>query len=340
MKFIPRPDLPLPLIEALTDAHVQYQVEKMEHMKDAPEHDFELSVTTLTRAPREYQLFLRHHDEVTVDPLAECWFSLQGNIIHYILDKYAKKNDRFIAETRIGKVIEVRGVRVYIHGQLDLYDKQNKELTDWKYQSATAAMYEKPEYHAQLNILRWLAYNNPEFPHHIETLQNVKLFRQLDVTKMSMEGYPKENAQFDPIEKWSKKKVEKYITTRATMHLMARDALDDNLPECSDAERWIRDSYYKVYTLLKSSKEKRFRKTASFSGSYEECKEYIEQLGVVAPEPISDEDQKRGIKEVVSDGVKLVCVKGKATRCISWCSISGFCNQFRKEVQESLPEFS
>jgi hypothetical protein len=312
MKYKDRPDLPVPLVNALVDSNREYYEEKKLHLNDAPEHDIELSVTTLNKPPRQMQLFKRHHNNIVVDPLDD-WYALQGRIIHYILQEYAKE-ERFVVERRIGRVFNIDGVRVYIHGQLDLYDSESCELTDWKYTSATSVMYDQPDYEFQLNVLYYLA--RTELKWRIDSLQNVYLFRHLDKRLMSKEGYPQENAMHLPRRKLGKTEIEDKIEERIRVHLNARNLDDKDLPECTLDEKWQRGNLYKIYELLKSGE--RFKKTASFSGAYDAAQAYIKE------------------KKFQGNQFQLRKIESMPLKCVDYCKVKGYCNQYKTWLESHV----
>lgn len=311
MNFTPRPDLPEPLVKALTQSNEQYAEELSQHLQGVEEDfDFQISVTSLNRSPRQLQLTKRHWNDVTVDPLKESYFTLQGNIIHYILEKCAA-GDRYIRETRLGVVIEVDGVKVYFHGQLDLYDKETETLTDWKYTSANAMLYPSEDYVYQLNSLRWLAYKSGEFPYKIKELQNVYLFRHIDKKWQANPLYPQENAQVKKVEQKTRYEIEEWIKDRIRIHLNERNKPDDQLAYCTDDERWIRDSEWRLYT--KTVKGDRFKKTATAKGKKEEVELFIKQNNL-APQ-----------------SYQLQEFKGAPIKCRAYCLGRDFCSQYKEE---------
>lgn len=362
MKFIDRPDLPVPLVKALTESNSKYFEDLKEHFDGVNEEfDFQISVTSLIKSPRQVQLTKRHYNDVTADPLKECFFTMQGSIIHYVLESYAgdgrsddeirmelirnlmeesknediddaydsymvkeiediltsplvkfhtRKSD-YIREARLGSIIEIDGVRVYFHGQMDLFEKKTATLTDWKYTSANSLLYPNEDYVYQLNALRWLAYKNASFPHRIEKLQNVYIFRHLDKRWMDNPLYPKENAQVKDVPMKTRAEVEEWLHHRIRLHLNDKDKEDDQLSFCSDEERWMRDSEWKV--LTKTVKGDRFKKTADYRGKLEEVNAYIKQNNLHAGQYQLEEK------------------KGTPTKCNGFCLGRDFCNQYKQE---------
>lgn len=313
MKFIERPDLPVPLVKALTESNSKYFEDLKEHFDGVEEEfDFQISVTSLIKSPRQAQLTKRHYNDVTTDPLKECFFTMQGSIIHYVLESYAG-GDEYVREARLGSIIEIDGKRVYFHGQMDLFEKKTATLTDWKYTSANSLLYPNEDYVYQLNALRWLAYKNESFPYKIEKLQNVYIFRHLDKRWMDNPLYPKENAQVKDVPMKTRAEVEEWLHHRIRLHLNDKDKEDDQLSYCTDDERWMRDSEWKV--LTKTVKGDRFKKTADYRGKLEEVNAYIKQNNLQAGQFQLEEK------------------KGTPTKCNGFCLGRDFCNQYKQTQQ-------
>lgn len=311
MNFIPRPDLPEPLVLALTESNKQYNDDLSLHLQGVDEDfDFQISVTSLNKSPRQLQLAKRHWNDITVDPLNELYFTLQGNIIHNVLENFAA-GDQYVSETRLGTVIDIDGTKVYFHGQLDLYEKKTQTLTDWKYTSANSMLYPNDDYIWQLNCLRWLAWRSGKFPYKIKELQNVYLFRHLDKKWQSNPLYPKENAYVKKVEQKTRQEVEDWLFRRIRLHLNERNKPDDNLINCTEDERWVRDSEWRLYT--KTVKGDRFKKTATAKGTKEEIDKFIKDNNL--------EHHQYELKEI----------KGFPIRCMSYCLGKPFCSQFKSE---------
>ena len=81
--------------------------------------------------------------------------------------------------------------------------------------------------------------------------------------------------------------------------------INDDLPLCTDEERWRRKDTYRV--------EKKGRKTAvRVLDTREEADEYI-----------------GGHKD--SKLLKVVEAKGECVRCANYCDVAKFCNQYNEE---------
>ena len=189
-----------------------------------------------------------------------------------------------------------------------MFVKEIYDLTEWKYVSAMSAMYDNPDYEFQLNALAVLVKNVLGWK--VSSLQNVKLFRHLDKSKMSMGGYPQENAMWVPIPMWSVEKTKAEIENRVRRHIASSHLNDNELPECTDDEKWQRGETIKVYEKLKSGE--RFKKTASFSGSREEANEYVSK------------------KKLFDNQYLIKKIKGRPIRCLDFCPIKDFCNQHQE----------
>lgn len=325
-KYVDRPDIPEPLLNALRDPY--YEEGLNEHFEQIPESirkqfKWHFSTTTLPRSPRQRILNYRHIGKVIVDPLTGFW-RLLGHITHVILEKHAAKGD--IVEQRLGRVTEVtlsngKKVKVYIHGQLDRYKPKSGVLQDWKMSKAESMLYEdKVEYHAQLNILAWIGRGNGL---KYKKLQNVYLFRNHDKRNYKEGGlYPAEVCQVVDVPMWADDKIEKYIHDRARAHIEYNDVDDDELPHCTDSERWKGIPLYKIYKIDPKTGERQLKaKNKDYS------KKYLEEW---AKEPENAKDAKGNeIKYEILE------IPAKPVRCM-FCEISGFCGQRKAEIAAEL----
>jgi hypothetical protein len=111
---------------------------------------------------------------------------------------------------------------------------------------------------------------------------------------------------------WTLDDMNKYVKTRITAHQEAEYAnlVGEPLPECSDAERWLRNAKYAV----KKPANKRAMRVLD---SEDDAEEYIKGLGV--------------------KGKGLVVEKRESepTRCKDYCEGSNWCVQYQSELEGS-----
>lgn len=252
------------------------------------------SATSLIKPPRIRVLEKRHWDKIEEDVTERVW-SLLGNAVHYILDKAAHVDT--LNEERL--VIDFEGTKVV--GKPDLlvgttiYDY--KITTVWKY------IYDiGPEWEQQLNIYRYL-YTSYGF--EIKKLKILAIFRDFVKSKTKDASYPEIPIHVFDIVMWPLAHTETFIRERIKLHKEAEQLKDDELPFCTDEERWKSPPKYAVM----KGKNKRAIKLYD---SIEEAEAH------------ASTDKALWVQERPSI----------AKRCGEYCPVRDFCNQYQQEKQQ------
>jgi len=273
-------NLPEPLVKA-----VSYDIH--------PRSGF--SVTDLIQSPRITQLMRRHWDEIEVDVSERIW-ALLGSSIHVVLEKGELPNS--LKEHPLKA--KVNGTD--IAGRPDLW--YEGVLTDWKITSVWNIIFEpdgRKEYHAQLNIYKWLYEINGL---DCNSLEICAILRDWQQSKVVDHDYPKIPVVVIPIPIWDKATAEKYIFERVKLHTEAKDLPDDELPPCSDEEMWAKPT---KYALMHENKK-----------------------SAVALFNTEDEAQDRLSRIIEGRGYYIQERPGKRARCEGYCDVNSFCSQFRE----------
>jgi len=198
-----------------------------------------ISATELIGSPRVRQLKIRYGDKLEQDATDLLW-ALLGRGVHAVIEHHEGKNS--IAESRLA--FEIDGITV--SGQSDLYhDIAGGTVEDWKTTSVYAFLLgDKPEWEQQLNIYAWL-WRKTGFP--VQHLRINAILRDWSKGKSkSQADYP--DCPFKTIEipVWPQEKCEDYVMERLVLHSSARYLPDDDLPECTPAEKWQKPTTYAV----------------------------------------------------------------------------------------------
>ena len=261
------------------------------------------SVTELLSPPRVRRLRERHKDEMVQDVADSLWQML-GSALHIVAER--SETEGFLSEERIFK--EVDGVM--ISGQIDLQEvtPEGIRLIDYKFTSVWSVMNAKPEWEEQLNIYRWL----------VETVKQQKVtglyicsfLRDWNRHEVK-EGYPQSQIHMVNIPLWDLETAEKFVMERLEAHRESKVSHDwgDELPDCTDSERWMSETTYAV--------KREGRKTAiRVLKDLNEANELAEK--------------EKGYVEVR---------KGEPKRCTGdFCGVARFCSQFRAEASEAERE--
>lgn len=303
-----RNDLSPIFMRALSLANDRY-VDDLNQWLDEWEFDYQISVTSLAKPPRERQLTERNYDEIVIDPMDNYW-TLFGNAVHNILESAVIEGEK--VEERLGVIIKVLGKNVLIHGQADYYCRKDAYLEDHKYTSAWSVLKEKDEHVAQLNVLAWIWRMDGK---PVEEIKNNYLFRDWSPRNKHIEGYPQEQALLVPVPLWKTKNVVEYVTERAEAHIKAAEAKTEDLPLCSEKERWADGGGMRIHYKTQKGE---WSKRPYFCRTKEEFKKRIEEL------------KGREIKKEK--------VHAKPKKCLNYCLAAPFCSQHKEYLKETNNE--
>lgn len=227
-------------------------------------------------------------------------WQLLGSALHVVAER--GQAEGYITEERL--FTEIGGVT--ISGAIDLQREtpDGLVLADYKFTSAWAVRQEKPEWEEQLNMYAFLVRKVKGRP--VAGLQIVALIRDWNRREAMLKtDYPQSPIHMVNIPIWEEGRVEEYINSRVEAHNdgKAAIALDEDLPLCTEEDRWIRSTTYAV--------KKDGRKTA------------IKLFDV-------EEDAKA---RAIVEGGYVETRKGEAIRCTgNFCGVNQWCSQYQKEL--------
>lgn len=260
------------------------------------------SATTLLKDPKEIILSRRHAEEI-VEDCSDLIYSLLGTSVHYILSKNKEKDTEF-KEERI--YLDVGDMK--ISGQFDLYDAANGgELSDYKVVSVwQTVLGDNEKYRLQLLIYAYIL-RKQGFP--CSRGRIIQIYRDFSKTKASVDSsYPQKpvnviNFQF---KEKDFEEIEAYINDKLSQIKKYNEFKDDDIPQCSDKERWKTEDKYAVMS--------KGRKTANRVLNSEELA--VKWM----------EDNKKG------DYVEKR--NGENKKCNSYCRCREFCNFYKESLKQ------
>ena len=257
------------------------------------------SVTQLISSPRIDVLREKHAAALTSDITDRIW-SLLGTAVHHLLEAAAA--DGHVSEERL--FTEINGWT--ISGAVDVqHEDAGPGIIDYKCTSVYSVMYDKPEWEHQLNSYAFLAWANKGIK--IERLQICAIlrdWRKSDAEKGDL-SYPQQPIVMVEIPVWSTDEQLAFLTERVKLHQQAAAAADfgDELPLCTDEDRWIRSAKWAVF---KSGGKRAVR----VYDTETEAREEAEKLG--------GRVEKRG---------------GEPKRCTNnYCGVAEWCSQWQSEL--------
>ena len=255
------------------------------------------SVTEIMAPPKIKRLREQYNDQIKQDVSDMLW-NLLGSALHVVMERGV--TDGWTMEERLYK--EMDGVTV--SGAIDIQQEtpEGVVIIDYKFTSAWAVMQEKEEWQQQLNVYKWL----------VETVKRKKviglkicaLVRDFNRHE-TKEGYPKASIEMVDIPMWDSVTTEAYVRERLNLHRDAKVSADfgDELPACSDTDRWQSETIYAV--------KREGRKTAiRLFKTIEEANELAEK--------------EKGYVET-----RL----GEPKRCTgNYCGVAEWCEQYQGEI--------
>ncbi len=202
-----------------------------------------ISVTTLIGSPKIAIMRNRHDHEIETDVADGLW-ALVGRAIHHVAE--AGADEQHLSEERL--FAEVNGWMV--SGGIDLQIlSDGVSILDYKFTSAWAVMNaaDKGDWETQLNCYAWLVRKAKGMDvKKLQICALVRDWRRHDVGRVS--GYPEAPAKVIDVPLWSFEKQNAYIEERVRLHQEAASSaeFEDDLPDCTDEERWVRGEKFAV----------------------------------------------------------------------------------------------
>lgn len=256
------------------------------------------SATTLLKGTTSTILTDRHFDEIEVD-VADCVWQIWGTAVHKIFEDSGidgLKEERFEVPVSHSKVT----------GRVDLFDEKNGVLYDWKTASTFKITFNDfSDWKKQGLIYAWLMKQNGievkkcRFIALLKDHSKSKAKTDTDYPQMPVYNYEFEVTETDLAE------IENFITTRIADLEKAELIPDEELPPCSEEERWHQKG--KVAVM------KEGRKTAiKLFDTKEEAEQNMKALG----------------------GTYLEERKGCDRRCSEYCNCNTFCPYYKKLMEQ------
>ncbi len=268
------------------------------------------SVTTLLMPPRIVQLERRYQDILDDRPIdiESMIKSFAGTAIH---DKLERMLWRHISKNpAAGYLIEKRlwdricGKK--ISGKFDVLLKDH--LFDWKTTSVWKKVYaDHSAWEQQLNIY---AYMLGLCGVKVNKLTIIAWYSDFDKHKVNSDKYPATPIEAIPIKLWAEPAQKDFLEARIRLHDTAEALPDNELPECTKEDTWEKQTTFAIYKLTKAGE---FGKRASrVVDSHGEANKWIKWKGLKSGE------------------FKIIKRPGARTRCVEWCKVAEFCNQYKE----------
>nr|DAW41815.1 MAG TPA: Exonuclease [Caudoviricetes sp.] len=284
MKLTNELNLPQPFVDAATSDY-QYT-------------DKRYSVTSVLKGTREAILQRRHSEEIETD-VSEMVWAIFGSAVHKILEQSEETADQ-LKENWLS--VEVQN-GYELSGIFDLYDDATGTVTDYKTATVWKFIYKEfDDWRTQCLAYVWLL---RKIGFNARRGEIVGMLKDHSKTKAKTDrSYPQHPVQrigwnftdkdLEGFESWLKAKFAEIEQSEKLS--------DDDLPLCSDVERWHKPDKYAVM--------KEGRKTAvKLYDSEEEANARVEAEG---------------------KGFYVEHRKGEDSKCLNYCSACEFCSHYKE----------
>jgi len=203
--------------------------------------DADFTASELPLPERILSLRRSHKDEISEDA-SNCMWRLASSAKHVILQYAAQKNpDRYIVEHRFEGIMP-GGTK--ISGRIDLYDKEDHFLYDYKEISVFAFLMEKShdDWNAQANVNRLLMAMNGIQVKGLKILAMLRDWRPREARFRKKPDYPACPVHVVELPMWAAGETQAYILERVKKHRLAAQ----DPPVCTKKERWQLDACWAV----------------------------------------------------------------------------------------------
>lgn len=263
----------------------------------------EYSATTLIRGTKEILLTIRHWDEIEVDVADRIW-AIFGTAVHSILEQQETTGFK---EERV--TYDMNGRK--ITGKMDLYDLEEKQIDDYKTGTIWKIIFNDfSDWEMQGKIYAWLLSVN-DLP--VKKVKFTAMLKDHSKRKARREKqYPNSPVYVHEfsISDEDLLEAESFIYEKVSQLKKHEELADDEIPACSENERWQKPSEWAVMKKGRKSAVRKFPDKAQ------------------AEELLKTKDADHYITER----------KAEATKCVDYCDVAQFCSFYRDHVAPGLEE--
>ncbi len=266
--------------------------------------DSQISVTTLIDAPRVRLLRDEHNDKLSEDVSEKLW-SVLGTAVHNIFEDCAE--GEYISEERI--FFDVNGWTV--SGAIDIQKIEadgSITIMDYKCTSVWSVIFGKEEWAEQLNAYAYLVRKAKKVS--VGKLQIVAILRDWKKRdSQTKPDYPQSPIVIVDVPMWSEEQQNSYFEGRVELHQEADfvSLVGEELPLCTNKERWMRDAKYAV-------KKRTVKRAIRIFDTKEQAEDFFN-------------------KEAFGDAYIIEERISEAIRCSqNYCRVADYCDQFLGEA--------
>lgn len=262
------------------------------------------SCTTILKPTRQIILERRYTNEIEQDVSDMCWM-IFGIAVHSVIENSKESDGQFKEEklkVDLGKYWdELKGY--YLSGRSDMIDLIEKKIIDWKTCSAWKIIYKDFEdWKKEMLIYAWAV---KDMGFDIDKSEAIAFIKDHNKTKSKIDSsYPNLPIWVEKF-KFNEKEfdeIKKFIYNKFIELKNNENVEDDELPLCTDEERWKDKTKYAVKKIKNKTATK-------LHDNYEEAKEHLNNLEKEFPNIYEIE-----VRE------------GTDKKCLEYCSCCKYCN--------------
>lgn len=268
-------------------------------------------VTDLITPPRIVLMRIRHKDEIPDRPYEETSKALMGTALHELFAKklrYSKHGKDFLIEYPVWDKFLGKKIK----GRLDGFYKPEGVLFDYKTTGTYKGTMPPTEFEPQLNIYAYLLRLAGWQTNALQVLYWHPDWNKYQISRQA--NYPKKRWHRKPVTLWSYDAQHEYTMLKIANLNDAEDQDDNNLPRCTDEERWITPKQYAVV----SPKADRAHRVMEDLDRLHEWIDWKNQSKSPLPKGYSIEERPQTYR-----------------RCTDFCDVNQLCSQYQEWQEQN-----
>ncbi len=279
---------------------------------DYSKGDADYSVTGVLAPAQVVALCSRHEYKVDV---TEMVWSILGNAVHSLLERMGGREKGVFNEQRHFYKIKVGDKTFVVSGAVDRCEPTDEgyHLKDFKISKVWTAKHGlKDEWKHQTNIYRLFVEKKGLKVNQIsiEMLCKDWEIRDLMIARKKGDYYPENQVHVFDVPFMTNDEVDALLRERIEIHEAVKVLPDSQLPECSEEERWCRDSRYIV---RKETSDRALPKAGNFDS-------------------MAEAEEWRTNRKDKGEGCVAEFRQGTSVRCERFCHVSHLCHQYRTKI--------
>lgn len=268
--------------------------------------DKRYSITSLLDPDRVVMLKRRHNEEIEQD-VSECIWMLFGTVTHYALETGIELKENEYVEEHLEHTFEngytLSGIIDHVYDYID----------DYKTTSVWSVIYGSNNEHWKLQLQMGAYLHYKKHGNWINKGRIIAILKDWNKNDAKFKAdYPELPVEVIDFDLGTPEEVEKWILKRFYQIEQLEKMADDELPLCTEEERFNRGTKYAV-------KKKTNKMATKVHDTLEEAREHLINL----------EQKYPGIYEIEER-------PGEDTKCLNYCSCCKFCKYYKDKYETKV----